>query len=260
MRHIFQIPCICLRHKEFFLRFAMMASFVLLSLLGSSSGFLYNAPLRPSFQLHSSTTPLMDMPTIAGAKERLIETATRLKQENSIFLVDIDAQEELQKAVKELEDISEPPFPEDVAAKFLGDWELVCTTTSAPNNFKVGNFDPKSLPNLFKDGPLKAVRDSVSERLNKYLVVQQRIRSETENYDTTTHASETVIDRVDHVLTYQPPDFLKDIIDNLPEQLTELSINPLHVSQGKLVLKHKAEIESTTPLKTKVSLSGIIRK
>jgi hypothetical protein len=102
---------------------------------------------------------------------------------------------------------------------------------------------------LNKEGPLKAIRDSITESVNKYLTVQQRIRSENDDGE---------IDRVDHVLEYKPPAKLQEVLDNLPEQLTSLNINPLHVSKSKLILVHKAEVVSESPLKVKLGLKGII--
>lgn len=62
----------------------------------------------------------------------------------------------------------------------------------------------------------------------------------------------------DNTIEYEPPEQLKELLDNLPTQISQLNINPLHVSKSKLVLVHKATIESELPLKTKISLQSIV--
>jgi hypothetical protein len=179
------------------------------------------------------------------AKEKLIATAKRLKSENGVFIVGKQGKRELESAVTELEKISEPPSPTAYLEDFLGDWTLLCTTATDTEGV-----DTSRLPAfLNKEGPLKAIRDSITESVNKYLTVQQRIRSENDDGE---------IDRVDHVLEYKPPAKLQEVLDNLPEQLTSLNINPLHVSKSKLILVHKAEVVSESPLKVKLGLKGII--
>lgn len=51
---------------------------------------------------------------------------------------------------------------------------------------------------------------------------------------------------------------MRELIDNIPENLSQLNINPLHVSKSKLVLIHKATIESELPLKTKLALQSVV--
>jgi hypothetical protein len=187
----------------------------------------------------SSNTTMEDSPLIPLAKEKLIATAKRLKAENGVLIADKQGKRELQSAVAELEKISQPPSPTAYMEDFLGDWTLLCTTV-------VGNegVDTSSLPAF-----LTTVRDTITDNVNKYLTIQQRIRSLNDD---------GVIDRVDHVLEYKPPAKLQEILDNLPEQLTSLNINPLHVSKSKLVLVHNAEVVSESPLKVKLGLKNII--
>jgi hypothetical protein len=48
---------------------------------------------------------------------------------------------------------------------------------------------------------------------------------------------------------------------NVPDALKSLNINPLKVSAGKVVLAHKAEIESVIPvIKTKLTLQSVVGK
>jgi hypothetical protein len=187
----------------------------------------------------ASDTTMEDSPLRPLAKEKLIATAKRLKAENGIFIAGKQGKRELESAVAELEKISEPPSSDDYMEDFLGDWTLLCTTATDKEGL-----DTSKLPAF-----LNTIRDSLTDNVNKYLTVQQRIRSENDD---------GVIDRVDHVLEYKPPAKLQEILDNLPEQLTSLNINPLHVSKSKLVLVHKADVVSESPLKVKLGLKTIV--
>jgi hypothetical protein len=69
------------------------------------------------------------------------------------------------------------------------------------------------------------------------------------------------IDRVDHVIQYMPPSELSEFVSNLPDFLQTFNINPLEVTNEKVVLVHKAEVESTIPfIKTKLSLESVVGK
>ena len=65
------------------------------------------------------------------------------------------------------------------------------------------------------------------------------------------------IDRVDHVIETSPPEELRDVLDNLPQQLSTLKINPLHVSKSALTLvKSLKTMPNSRPrLRWKVPLS-----
>lgn len=204
---------------------------------------------RSTLQMSTSTaTPLMDLPSTETAKQDLIDVATKLKESYGIFLVDSTAKQELTAAVDLLESRSEPPaYHSGWKEELLGEWELVCTTATSKEGI-----DTSKLP-FFDAGPLKQIRDRIRKTTNKYLSVRQIIKCSSDDDGATT------IDRVDHVLEYQPPAALRDVLDNLPEQLTSLNINPLQVSKSKLVLIHKATVEADSdPLSIQLSLSGIV--
>lgn len=194
----------------------------------------------------TSVTPPMDLPDTSVAKQDLIETVENLKESYGLFIVDTSAKQTLQRAVEALENMSEPPtYHSSWKEELLGDWELVCTTATS-----MEGIDTSRLP-FFDVGPLKQIRDSIRKTTNKYLTVVQRIRSEDDDGIT--------MDRIDHVLEYQPPAELRDVLDNLPEQLTSLNINPLQVSRSKLILIHKASVvEESDPLQIQLSLKGIV--
>jgi len=183
----------------------------------------------------------MDMPTEKLARGELIEVCMRLKDENGLLLVEKEAKEELTEAVEFLESVSEPPSlaaDVNVEKDLIGSWTLISTTsTSTPG------IDRSKLPAFLLSDPLERLRENVRQASNKYVTVEQVVKS-------TTAAG--VIDRVDHVISYRPPKKLQDLIDDLPDAITSLDINPLDVSQSKLILIHKASIlKSDGTMKTK---------
>jgi hypothetical protein len=178
-----------------------------------------------------------------------LETAQSLNDKYGCLLIDSSAQETLRKAVEKLEFASEPPTD---TTKLVGDWTLLCSTASASMEGgpleKIAGIDTSKLP-FFNEGPLKEIRD----RFNKSLKVQQLVKVEGSNG--------IDIDRIDHVLDYMPPDTLSDFLNSLPDAIKNLNINPLQVSESKVILKHKAELERVIPaIKIKLSLNSIIRK
>lgn len=203
----------------------------------------------------TGTAPLMDLPSVKIARQDLIDTAERLKDEYGIFLIEPKAQEMLARAVEELESRTEPPAFHEWKKELLGEWELVCTSTAGTSNDKNnkngGGMDITKLP-FYDFSPLKTIRDSIRKTTNKYLKIQQIIRASGDN------DSGDTIDRVDHVLQYEPPAELQDVLDNLPQQLSTVDINPLHISRSKLTLIHKAVVDNEDELlKVKLSLQSI---
>lgn len=185
----------------------------------------------------------LDM-SAAIAKEELLELVEELKAKYGILLIDSKAQESFKEAVEKLEETAEPPTDTSL---LTGDWTLLCSTTTSKQG--ISGIDTSRLP-FFNQGPFKDIRDTI----NQSLKVEQKIMSGTESDG---------VDSIDHVIDYKPPNklsaVLKSLPDNLPEAIKDLNINPLQVSDTKVVLKHKAEIESVIPvIKTKLVLSSIV--
>jgi PAP_fibrillin len=180
------------------------------------------------------------------AREALISTAQRLKSQYGVFIIDKNAKDELQSAVSRLENLSRPPgvLDDNLVDQMTGDWTLVSTTSAQQG------FDTSLLPN-----PFEVLRQSITEASNKYVTVIQRIRSTS---DGVSNAGFKRIDRIDHVLQYQPPTQLSEVLNIVPPQLSSININPLDVSQTSLCLIHKAEITSQTPLITRLALTSIV--
>lgn len=175
---------------------------------------------------------------IQNAKKNLIQTCQELKDEYGIFIFDKSSKDRFKSSLMTFERQTETtmmPISKDMV---VGEWELLCTTS-------ISN-DGLSIPDIFNQGPFKDIRESITKTTNKYWKVEQHI-----NYG---------IDRIDHIVTYNPPSELKDMIDNLPEQLTSLNINPLQVSTSKLSLVHKASVidDNDKLLKIQLSLSKIV--
>jgi hypothetical protein len=173
-------------------------------------------------------------------KQDLLDVAQSLKDENGLLIIDSKAQEKLKSSVKALENSSDPPTS---TSGMIGEWTLLCSTASAE---KVKGIDTSKLP-FFNADPVKEIRDS----LNKSLMVQQIIKSKESGG----------VDRVDHVIQYMPPSKLSEFVSDLPDFLQTLNINPFEVTNEKVVLVHKAEVESTIPfIKTKLILESVVGK
>lgn len=187
-----------------------------------------------------STTPAVDL--TVSAKTYLLDVAERLKAENGVFIVDPKAQEELQKVVQELEQQGATEVSPGQEA-YIGDWTLLCTVATPKANF------PKiPVP------PNNPIRESIAKASNQYVKVLQRIRSD----------DNRIVNRVDHVIEYQPPDEVGSVlsaIPNLPEAISKLKLpNPLQVSKTKLVLCHKAEVSNSDSslFSTKLTLNSVV--
>jgi hypothetical protein len=173
-------------------------------------------------------------------KQDLLYVAQSLKDEYGPLIIDSKAQKKLERSVEALENNSDPPIS---TSGMIGEWTLLCSTASAE---KVQGIDTSKLP-FFNADPVKEIRNT----LNKSLMVQQLIKSEKSGG----------IDRVDHVIQYMPPSELSEFVSNLPDFLQTFNINPLEVTNEKVVLVHKAEVESTIPfIKTKLSLESVVGK
>jgi hypothetical protein len=200
--------------------------------------------------LYSSSTGVTESISsdVRMAKADLIETAERLKEVNGVFLIDSTAKKELLEKVDALENVSEPPSAFSAAPQMLGDWELVVTTASSQDGI-----DTSKIP--FYDNVLKPIRDSITKTANRYWKVQQKIKDTDEDGQ---------IDRIDHVIEYRPPAELQEVLDNLPDPLRNLDINPLQVSRSQLVLIHKASVltndnnSNDRMMKIKLQLQSIV--
>ena len=179
----------------------------------------------------SSSSTTVDTDAVAlSPKETVLSTARQCQDEFGLFLVDKTAKLELVEAVEALEGTYDtasaaPPTP--------GTWDLVCTTSTSTKGVDTKQFLPQ---------PLKQLTDSLATKANRYVTVQQILKSTDSNNN-----KNNEVDRIDHVIAYAPPQSLTELLENLPEPLVNLKVNPLDVSKSQLILVHKASgVEDTT--------------
>ena len=145
----------------------------------------------------------------------------------------------------------------------VGDWVLVATANVANPDVRRRFGDEKRNNSWFgsgRSGISLFGRDGLSldplqKTLRKSIEVTQRIRND--------FVSDGKIDRVDNLIEFTPLDTLSSLI---PKEspfafLSEVNVNPLQVKKSKVVLIHKAEVESVAPvLRTKIAWVSTVRK
>lgn len=234
-----------------------LSAILIASVLGSAAAFNVApfvgrsglSPLFSTVEEEAASTPKTEDVAVTIAKTELLETARNLKDEYGVLIIDSTAQESLRSAVEKLETVSEPPT--DPAA-LVGEWTLLCSTASASIEGgpldKINGIDTSKIP-FFNDGPVKELR----KVLDKSLKVEQVIKAAENGVDG--------IDKVNHIIEYQPQNTLSDFFANIPDALKSFNVNPLQISESKFILVHKAEVESVLPvIKTKLSLQSIVGK
>ena len=184
-------------------------------------------------------------------RNELLQTTKTLTSESptGIFLTTPEAVDQFTSAASRLEAIT-PSMTTNEKELLIGDWELLATSRSIPN-VNVNLSDIKnSLPFNIKAPP------KLNDAIRSSVTVLQRIRTDGSG----PNDDIGVINRIDHVIQYKPLT-LKDLIpESSPlSAIRNLNLNPLDVSQGKVVLIHNAEIESVQPtLRTKLGLKSLI--
>mmetsp|Transcript_11972 Transcript_11972/g.30358 ORF Transcript_11972/g.30358 Transcript_11972/m.30358 type:complete len:365 (+) Transcript_11972:194-1288(+) len=224
-----------------------MKVLVLSSLLFSASAFL--APQRPSYSSAVFSADVSDVEvsdvdvklSVDEAKAELLSVAKDLKDEFGVLLIDSKAKESFKAAVEKLESVAEAPSDANL---LVGEWTLVVSSSSSPASEKL-TIDTSKIPFL-KEGPVKDIQNT----LNDSIEVVQSIKFGEESNS---------VDSIDHIIDYKPPSQLSSFVKNLPDAIRDLDINPLKVSETKVVLKHKAEVEGIVPvIKTKLSLEAVV--
>lgn len=171
----------------------------------------------------------------------------------------------LQKAINELEGLlGSRQYEKEL---LLGDWILIATanlpSSDIRRRFDTNNNNKKSTEKKKKNGWFNSMKNNnsqlnpIQKSLQKSITVTQRIRNDGSNEV----APPSIINRVDNVIEFTPLDTLESILpDNSPLSfLASLNVNPLKVSKGKVVLVHKAEVESVEPvLRTKITWTSSV--
>jgi len=164
----------------------------------------------------------------------------------------------LRDAVACLEAIAPKPSVDNI----LGDWTLLATANLPSSNIR-NRFNKNEKAN--KKGWFKqqAKLDNnglnlnpIQKTIQKALSVTQRIRTDG------TLESTGRINRVDNVIEVTPLDKLDSILSfdaPLTDLINAININPLQVTTLKIVLVHKAVVESASPiLRTKISPTSTV--
>jgi len=226
-----------------------MKLLVLSSLLFSASAFVVpraktfsSSALFADVSEENAGTVTADVEkSVDDAKEELLKVAMDLKDQYGVLLIDSKAKESFAEAVKKLESVAEVSSE---SKDLVGDWTLVCSSSSSAATEKL-KIDTSKFP-FFNEGPVKDIKNT----LNDSIEVTQRIKFGEESNS---------IDKIDHIVAYKPPSQLSSFVSNLPDAIKDLDINPLKVSDTKVVLKHKAEVEGVVPvIKTKLSLEAVV--
>jgi len=153
----------------------------------------------------------------------------------------------------------------------LGDWKLICTanlpTSDIRRRFDTNSSDDKK-KKRFPLSPFnksnKSKLSPLQQSIQNSIQVTQRIRNDGSTGGTGI-SGEYNINRVDNVIEITPLNTLESVL--LPTELSSplqnllgnININPLQVKKTKIVLVHRANIESLQPiLRTKIALSSTI--
>ena len=194
------------------------------SLLVSASAFVVprspvSSMLFATVDVSEETTTATDASvsvdaSAASARAELLELANDLKGQYGVLLIDSNAKESFRKAVEQLESVAE--VPTDVAA-LVGDWTLVCSSSSSSTTEKL-KIDTSKIP-FFNEGPVRDIKNT----LNDSIEVLQTIKfGEASNS----------IDAIDHVIKYSPPNQLTSFLKNIPDAIKDLDINPVSSSSS----------------------------
>lgn len=215
-----------------------------------------------------------DPESILQARNRLVALSTTLASNSPSgkFITRPSDKVKLQNAINDLEALASGPSDRD-KEMMLGDWTLVATAQLPSSdirrrfNNKNNDGEDSKKGGWFKNGKKKQRRSGLSlfgsegkslnpiqKSIRKTIEVTQRIRND--------GTSVGDINRVDNVIEYTPLDTLESII---PEEsplfglLGNVNVNPLQVKTSKVILIHKAEVESVKPvLRTKISWTSSV--
>jgi len=207
-----------------------------------------------------SSSSAADPESILQSRNRLLALSTSLANNSpsgKVFIRRPSDKIRLQKAISELESLSSN---DDNGAGdrdkelLLGDWTLVATASLPSSDirrrFDRGGKKKGGWPFGKKNDGVR--RNPIQKSISDSIEVTQRIRS----------TSSSAIDRVDNVIQFTPVSSLESIIPSASPLfgiLSGVNVNPLQVSKSKVVLVHKAEVESVRPvLRTKIAWTSSI--
>ena len=241
--------------------------------LYSTSPIVDEIPSDATLDEDPATTSSSDPESILQSRNKLIALSQTLSANSSsgkIFVTRPADKIKLQNAINSLEALTESSSAgtsEQSSSKkdmLLGDWTLIVTANLPSsdirrrfdnNEKKKGGVWGKKKQKSHNEKQLNPIQKSIQQTIE----VTQRIRND---YNRGEDETSNIINRVDNVIEFTPLNTLEDILpSSLPiyDIVSKININPLQISKGKVVLIHKAEIESTKPiLRTKISWTSSV--
>lgn len=210
---------------------------------------------------------------VLQARNRLIALSKALTTNSPTgkFVTRPSDTRKFQQAIADLEAVSSPSSSSANREKelLLGDWKLIATSNVPSSDIRRritekqsnNNSDkkkswfklPKARSGLSSDNSSSSL-NPLRKSIQKSFQVTQRIRNDT--------AEDGEINRVDNVIEFTPLDTLEDILPKespLSNIFGSINVNPLQVKKGKVVLIHKAEVESVSPiLRTKIAWTSSV--
>lgn len=205
---------------------------------------------------------------VLQARNRLVALSKALttNSPSGKFITRPSSKKKLQQAIADLEAVSSSSSSASREKELLlGDWKLVATSNVPSSDIRRrmtenqnNNSDkkkswfnmPKARSGLSSDS---SSLNPIQKSIQKSFQVTQRIRND--------GAEDGDINRVDNVIEFTPLDTLEDILPRespLSNIFGQVNVNPLQVKKGKVVLIHKAEVESVSPLRTKIAWTSSV--
>ena len=216
---------------------------------------------------------------VLQARNRLIALSKALTTNSPTgkFVTRPSDTKKFQQAIADLEAVSSSSASSSANREkelLLGDWKLIATsnvpssdirrriTEKQSNNntsdkkkkswFKI----PKARSGLSSDNNSSSSLNPLQKSIQKSFQVTQRIRNNGAAEE------DREITRVDNVIEFTPLNTLEDILPQelpLSNMFGQINVNPLQVKKGKVVLIHKAEVESVSPiLRTKIAWTSSV--
>jgi len=173
---------------------------------------------------------------IIQARNDLISTSNALTSESptGLFITRPSDRAQFTKAVARLEAIA-PTTSDESEPLMLGEWTLVAT--SRKTVFDVNNSSSAGNSN----GKKKISLPKLNPKIKNSIKVTQSIRTDQDE-------SLKTINRIDNIIEF----------DNTMTKLLPAFLNPLQIDQSKVILVHKAKVQTFVPFRTKLALQSVV--
>eukprot|EP00985_Skeletonema_marinoi_P003200 scaffold1329_cov113-Skeletonema_marinoi.AAC.4 len=225
--------------------------------------------------IDTSSSGSGDPEGVLQARNRLIALSKALTSNSPTgkFITRPSSTKKFQQAIADLEAVASSTTSSSREKELLlGDWKLIATSnvpssdirrritekqnsssSSSSSDKKKSWFNmPQARSGLSSDN--SSSLNPIQKSIQKSFQVTQRIRND--------GAEDEEINRVDNVIEFTPLDSLDDIFPKespLSNIFGQINVNPLQVKKGKVVLIHKAEVESVSPiLRTKIAWTSSV--